>query len=83
MRSSAGNEGLEISSVGFTVPLRHYHYDVFEVPRDLEGVRRSFGGMKIAFLQDKKGRVDRVSIPLESNVSDIVFERVPDEKLDG
>ena len=31
--------------------------------------------MKVTFLMNKAGEIDRVSIPLESNVKEIIFTR--------
>ncbi len=70
-----GNGALQIVTAGFEAPLEHYHYDVFQVPTGLEGRNAPLSGLKIAFLYDKKGVVDRVTIPLEPSVDDIVFER--------
>jgi CubicO group peptidase (beta-lactamase class C family) len=72
---------MKIAAVGFEFPLEHYHYDVFQVKEGLKGRNGDFGGLKVAFLYDKRGTVDRVAIPLESNVSDIVFARLPDAAL--
>lgn len=57
----------------FTAPLKHYHYDVFEIDDPLNLVPLS--GL-VTFLMDKKGEIDRVAVPLEPNVADIVFTRV-------
>jgi CubicO group peptidase (beta-lactamase class C family) len=57
----------------FTAPLKHYHYDVFEIDDPLNLVPLS--GL-VTFSMDKKGEIDRVAVPLEPNVSDIVFTRV-------
>jgi CubicO group peptidase (beta-lactamase class C family) len=58
--------------------LRHYHYDVFETEED---PLNPLGGAKVVFRLDKRGTVDRVEVPLESNVDDIVFTRAADEQL--
>lgn len=57
----------------FQAPLKHYHYDVFEIDDPLNLVPLS--GL-VTFLMDKKGEIDRVAVPLEPAVSDIVFNRV-------
>ncbi|UCF20553.1 MAG: serine hydrolase [Gemmatimonadota bacterium] len=56
-------------------PLIHFHYDVFTVPED---PLIAWGDTKVQFLYDKKGVVDRLSVPLEPAVADIVFTRVAD-----
>jgi CubicO group peptidase (beta-lactamase class C family) len=59
-------------------PLEHYHYDVFQVPEDSDGVA---AGEKWQFELNKKGDIDRISAALEPALGeDIVFTRVP-EKL--
>ena len=74
-------DGLECDVVGFTVPLEHYHYDIFAVPQDLSPPLETFGGRLITFSYNKKGEIDGVAIPLEPSVDDIVFtRRTPDEE---
>jgi CubicO group peptidase (beta-lactamase class C family) len=63
---------LEVALDGFAAQLSHFHYDVFEAadtPQSgpLQG--------RVAFLTNKQGVVDRVAIPLEPAVADIVFTR--------
>ena len=72
------NDTLAIATAGFEAPLEHYHYDIFQVPTGLEGRNAPLGGLRVAFLYDKKGVVDRVTIPLEPSVDDIVFQREVD-----
>lgn len=55
--------------------MKHFHYDIFEVPEDGEGSLVFLQNSKIAFFYNKKGEIDRVAIPLEAAVSDIVFTR--------
>ncbi|HXV63136.1 MAG TPA: serine hydrolase, partial [Vicinamibacteria bacterium] len=69
-------EGLEGSVAGITFPLEQYHYDVFRVPYDLEAPLDQIGGRKAQFFYDKSGAIDRVGLPLEEAVPDIVFTRV-------
>jgi CubicO group peptidase (beta-lactamase class C family) len=55
---------------GYTLPLTHYHYDIFYLAADLEDefVPVSFGG-------DVQGKISQLSIPLEPAVSEIIFIR--------
>jgi CubicO group peptidase (beta-lactamase class C family) len=53
--------------------LKHYHYDIFQGADGVAGL----GGMKLTFLMNKAGEIDRISIPLESSVKEIVFTRKP------
>lgn len=68
-----GGPGLEMVLDGVVAGLSHFHYDIFELADP--GGAVPFQG-RMAFLTNKKGEVDRVAIPLEPNVSDIVFTRV-------
>ncbi len=69
-------------AIGFIdAPLEHHHYDVFVVPESDEPVVADFSGTKVQFLYTKDGRVDRLTIPLEAALSDIIFERVASEAL--
>ena len=68
----AGSD-LELTLDKFVVKLKHFHYDVFEMTDPGNTVPLSG---RVAFLTNKKGEVDRVGIPLEPNVSDILFSRV-------
>jgi len=58
-----------------TRSLEHYHYDVFQVPADpLDNLEK----MKVVFLTDMDGDISSLSMPLQPDVKDIVFIRVPD-----
>ena len=76
------NEGaLQVQTAAFTVPLEHYHYDVFVVPDDLQGPAAGFSGAKLLFGYNKDGVIDALEIPLEPTTGDIVFERAADDRL--
>jgi len=60
---------LKLTYNGLTSPLRHYHFDVFEATAD------QFEKMKFTFVLNGKGDVDRVLVPLQIGVGDIVFTR--------
>lgn len=60
---------------GQPITLKHYHYDVFQYA---EGVR---SGLKVSFLMNKAGEIDRVAILLEPNVKEIVFTRKKDNNV--
>ncbi|MBT6144365.1 MAG: serine hydrolase [Gemmatimonadetes bacterium] len=60
---------LRLSMKGFDVPLKHWHYDVFEyTPPRAEPVRGSFFG-------NRDGQIGQLSLPLQEGTDDIVFER--------
>ena len=64
-------DALEVSIDGFRVKLAHFHYDVFEVE---EQPRVPLSG-RVTFLMNATGEIDRMAVPLETNVADIVFTR--------
>lgn len=64
---------LTLSFDEFTVALKHFHYDVFEV--DDPGNMVPLSG-RLTFGLNTKGDIERLEVPFESNVSDIVFKRV-------
>ncbi len=73
-----GTSGLEARLDQFQANLRHYHYDVFELVGDdspLGSLNRGVLEGLAMFHMNKKGKIDRVGVPLEPNVADIVFER--------
>jgi CubicO group peptidase (beta-lactamase class C family) len=72
------DEALNLTFNSFHSPLQHYHYDIFEIP---ESPMDPLEELKVTFFYNKKGDIDRLAIPLESSVEDIVFQRVVDESL--
>jgi len=71
-------KGLKFTYNRMTSPLRHFHYDVFEVP---ENPLDPFEKGKVQFLMSVNGDIDRVLVPLEPNVKEIVFTRRAEEKM--
>lgn len=70
-------EGLElVLNKKLTWPLEHYHYDTFE------GFFPEFDlPIKATFATDPMGNISKVSLPLQPEANDIVFERLPDPQL--
>jgi CubicO group peptidase (beta-lactamase class C family) len=67
------NSKLQVVFKGiFTVPLRHYNGNVFATESDL----LDYNHLKFHFHINEKGEVNKLTIPLESSVDDIVFTRV-------
>src|SRR3984893_19517704 len=56
----------------------HLHYDVFQVPDDPFD---EFARAKVMFLSDANGDISSLSLPLETNVKDILFTRLPEPQL--
>ncbi len=57
-------------------PLRHYQYDVFEVPQDSTGAV-DIG--KIRFLTNMDGEINEIAAPLEPDAPEIIFTRVTEK----
>lgn len=71
------NEGeLQATFNAMTFPIRHYHYDIFELV-----LERWEEVMKISFLTNVKGDIDTLIAPFEPTGSDIVFKRVPSRQM--
>ena len=69
------NGALEMQFIGYTVPLKHFHYDVFE----LDGyVGELPPGLTVQFHSGADGAVKRLSIPLvaDPGVDPICFGKV-------
>lgn len=62
----------------FSGPLSHFHYDVF---RAAEEQGNPLSEKRFKFQYDRDGGIDRLSVSLEPEVDDIVFERAPAERL--
>jgi hypothetical protein len=79
MLSVTLNEGqLQGMLNNITFPIRHYHYDIFEVI-----VERWEEEMKASFLTNVKGDIDTLIVPLEPTGNDIIFKRVPNKEMRG
>lgn len=67
-------EDLKLSLNLLSSPLRHFHYDVFEIPENpLDPLEKT----KVIFYTDVKGDIFSLSMPLEPHVKEIVFARMP------
>ncbi|MEM0995852.1 MAG: serine hydrolase [Bacteroidota bacterium] len=62
----------------FVLTMQHWHYDVFVVD-----FKAGTGGQwKMTFNGNAAGQIDRVSMPLEQFVDDIVFHKKPPQTLE-
>ena len=59
-----------------SVPLRHFHYDLFQVPEENDSF---LAGMKFQFVLDTDGGVGKVTAPLQPGVEPIEFTRMPEK----
>ena len=75
---AADSAGFKMTVNRLTRPLEHLHYDVFQVPDDPFD---EFARARIMFFSDVNGDISSLSLPLETNVKDIVFTRLPDKQL--
>ena len=71
-------DGFQMKLNERTETLTHYHYDLFQVP---ENPLDPFQKMFVMFHTDLNGDISSVSIPLQPDVADIVFTRMPDKQL--
>jgi CubicO group peptidase (beta-lactamase class C family) len=58
---------LKVTYGELSSPLEHWHYDVFHATED------PLKGTKLSFLMNVKGDIDRVSVPLEPSVPEVIF----------
>jgi len=66
-------KSLETTYNQITAQLEHWHYDVFRAhSEELEGLK-----LYANFMTNDAGDIDRVSLPLETSVKEIVFTRIP------
>jgi hypothetical protein len=75
-RIGLDGDALTLSFNGYALPLKHYHYDYFEVG---DTPREMLKEVKLQFATTLKGDVGSFSIPLETGVKDIVFSRRGDK----
>jgi len=73
---SMGEKGLLAEFNGLKFPLKHYHYDIFEMVYEQFEIT-----LKASFATDVKGTISSISAPFEPSVKDIVFTRIPDQKM--
>lgn len=74
---SLESDRLKLTFNGMSAPLDHFHYDVFETPKD----SIDLAGLKLVFRTNLQGDIDAVAAPIESSVQDIVFTRMPDQSM--
>jgi len=71
-------DSLEMTFHGTTMPLSHFHYDVFEKPH-----RRTdpWEELKLMFTAGWDGSIGSLQIAFEPGTHDVVFERQPDPHM--
>jgi CubicO group peptidase (beta-lactamase class C family) len=75
---SIGRDGEELQARfnSLVIPLKHYHYDIFEAV-----IEKFDLSMKVTFSTNIRGDIDGLSAPLEPLVKDIVFKRVARKEM--
>jgi CubicO group peptidase (beta-lactamase class C family) len=74
----ADDSGFKLKINKITESVAHLHYDVFQVP---DAPFDPFAKLKVSFFSDANGDISTLALPLETNVKDIVFVRLPDKQL--
>jgi hypothetical protein len=69
---------LKLDYHGMGGVLTHFHYDVFEVPKD---ELNPFSEEKVQFHANLAGEIDSLGIPFESTLKDITFVRLGDREM--
>jgi hypothetical protein len=63
---------------GMSAPLRHRHFDTFELPEAPESPSRLLPGLlSVSFSIDRQGSIASLAIPFEPLVKAITFTRIP------
>ncbi len=68
---------LTIDYLGNRIPLDHFHYDVFSA----DTTREEFAGLHVMFLPTAEGTIGTLSVPMETALPAIEFDRLPDGRL--
>jgi CubicO group peptidase (beta-lactamase class C family) len=79
LKIRAASDRLTLVYNGMVMPMDHWHYDVFNVAESDEEVIPE--DLRVNFLSDDRGRLSRLSVPLEPFTDPIVFERLPAKRL--
>ncbi|MCK5059450.1 MAG: serine hydrolase [Candidatus Aminicenantes bacterium] len=76
---SVKKEGDRLSAVynDLHFKVEHHHYDIFELTSIAFQERK----MKATFHTDVRGNINRVAIPMQDGVKDIVFTLMPEKKM--
>jgi len=76
--AGSGNDFQMVLNTKITSPLRHFHYDMWQVPEnELDPLQKTL----VTFHTDAKGLVSSLSAPFEPTVKEIVFSRVPEKRM--
>jgi CubicO group peptidase (beta-lactamase class C family) len=79
LKISQVNGDLQMEYNDITVPLHHWHYNVWNSGK--VGKEMSFEGTKVLFRCHVEGHIDAVEIQMESMTDPVVFRRTADARL--
>lgn len=77
-RNKGDFKGMEMTLNDVRRPLEHFHYDSFQVPAN---PLDPFEKLRVTFQTDPQGEMPSLSATLDSNVADIVFHRVAEQRM--
>jgi hypothetical protein len=73
-RLELDKDALKLTFNRMSGPLKHFHFDIFEVAEDeLNPLQR----MKVSFSTNLQGEIDSLALPLEALLKEITFKRLP------
>jgi len=78
VRIEPAGGALKLDYHGLGGVLTHFHYDVFEVPKD---ELNPFSQEKVEFHTNLAGEIDSLGIPFEATLKDITFVRLGDRNM--
>ena len=70
------NNSLQATFNGIVCPLKHYHYDIFELVIESWDI-----ALKVSFATNVRGDIESVTVPFEATAKDIVFKRTPSKAM--
>lgn len=74
--SDAGVLVAKLDHLDEPIPLEHDRYDVFRPKLPKVTTISRWAGRRLAFYSDSKGKINRLTIPMEGDVADIIFNRI-------
>lgn len=75
---TAETGGLVLKVRKFSARLEHWHYEVFQTPRDRAA---ELDAVRVQFITDLQGEVSAVQIPLEAALEPIAFKKLPPQGM--
>jgi CubicO group peptidase (beta-lactamase class C family) len=75
VKVSQEGQKLKVSYGELSSPLEHWHFDIFNATED------PVKGTKVSFLSNVRGDIDRLSMPMEPSVAEIIFTMKAPESM--